>query len=328
MEDSMRLAAGIALLFVLTATQGWAQTDWRPERQVEFILPTSPGGGNDRMGRLMQKILQEQKIVSVPVLVVNKPGGSQALSATYLTQHPGNPHSLLFATATLLTNQIQGRTKFSYTDFPPLGLAYIDYSAIMVPANSPFKTMRDLIDRLKADPDSVAFSVVALGGTSHAALAQAVKAGGIDPKRLKIVVYKTSADAWTALMGGHIQAAISSVSGSAPQVVAGNIRMLAIAGPQRRTGALADVPTLKETGLDVPGVATWRAIFGAKGITPGQVKYWEDALARLFATDEWKTRVTEDNVAAPPLRGAELVKYLEDQYAYTRGVLVEIGLVR
>jgi len=324
----MRLTVGIVLGFFLASSHAWGQADWRPDRPVEIIVPTAPGGGNDAMARLMQKIFQERKIAATPVLVVNKPGGSQALSATFMTQHPGNPHYLLFATATLLTNQIQGRTKFSYTDFPPLGLAYIDYSAIMVPANSPFKTMRDLMDRLKADPESVAFSVVAMGGTSHAALAQAVKAGGVDPKRLKIVVYKTSAEAWTALMGGHIQAAISSVSGSAAQVLAGNIRMLAIAGPQRRAGALADVPTLKETGLDVTGVATWRAMFGAKGITPGQVRYWDDAFAKVFASDEWKARVKEDNVEAPPLRGTELVKYLEDQYVYTRGVLTEIGIVK
>ncbi|MCC7484036.1 MAG: tripartite tricarboxylate transporter substrate binding protein [Burkholderiales bacterium] len=323
----MQIAVVIALGFIVAAGQAWGQ-EWRPERQVELVVPTAPGGGNDAMARLMQRIMQERKIVASPVLVMNKPGGSQALSATYLTQQAGSPHHLLFATATLFTNQIQGRTKFPYTDFAPLGLAYIDYSAIMVPANSPVRTMRELVERLKAEPESVAFSTVALGGTSHAALAQAVKAGGVDPRRLKMVVYKTSAEAWTALMGGHIQASISSVSGSAAQVVAGNIRMLAIAGPQRRAGPLADVPTLKETGLDVPGVATWRAIFGAKGITPAQARYWEDALAKVFASDEWQERVTKDNVQAPVLRGKELVKYFEEQYAFMRGVLVELALAQ
>jgi len=324
----MKWFGGTMLACVLAASLAHAQTEWRPERQVEIILPTAPGGGNDAVGRLIQKILQERKLVSVPVLVMNKAGGNQALSATYLTQHARDPHYLLFATATLMTNQIAGVTQFGYTDFQPLGLAYVDYSAIMVAANSPIKTIRDLMDRLKADPSSVAFSVVALGNTSHAALAQAVKAGGVDPKRLKLVVYKTSAEAWTALMGGHIQAAISSVSGSAQQAIGGNIRMLAIAGPQRRTGALANVPTLVESGFNAPGVATWRAIFGAKGITPAQVSFWENALHGVFTADEWKTRMAEDNVTAPPLRGKELAKYLDDQYAYTRGVLIELGLAR
>jgi putative tricarboxylic transport membrane protein len=326
--DSMKLKIAAVLACVLATTQASAQTEWRPERPVELILPTAPGGGNDATGRLMQKIMQERKIVPTPILVVNKSGGNQALSATYFTQHAGDPHYLLFATATLMTNQIQGLTKFAYTDFPPLGLAYVDYSAIMVAANSPLKTMRDLMERLRTDPESIAFSVVARGGTSHAALAQAVKAGGVDPKRLRLVVYKTSAEANTALMGGHIQAAISSASGSTPQVVAGNLRMLALAAPQRRTGALADVPTLIESGLNASGVATWRAIFGAKGITAAQVAFWEAALASMFATEEYKNRMAEDNVTAPPLRGKELAKYLEDQYAYTRGVLADLGFTK
>src|SRR5688500_1060625 len=143
------------------ATQAWAQAPWKPEKQVEIILPTAPGGGNDAVARLMAKVLQEQKLVTTPILVVNKPGGNQALSVAYLAQHPNDPHFLLQATSTLFTNQIQGLTTARYGDFPPLALAFVDYSAFMVPANSPFKTMKDLIDRLKTDPESVAISVVA-----------------------------------------------------------------------------------------------------------------------------------------------------------------------
>jgi len=305
-----------------------AQPAWRPDRAVEVIVPTAPGGGNDAFARLMQKILQEQKLLAAPVLVVNKSGGNQTLAAVYLGQHAADPHYLLFATSSIITNQIQGLAQYDYAEFPALGLAFLDFSSFMVPASSPLKSMRELLDRLKADPESIAFSVISRGGTSHAALAQAAKAAGVDPRRLKVVVYKTSGEASTALMGGHIQAAVSSAAGSTPQVVAGNIRMLAIASPQRRTGALAQVPTLAELGLPATGLTTWRAIFGAKGIGPAQIAYWEDALARAFSTDEWQKRMAEDNVAAPPLRGRELAKYLETQYAQTRAVLLELGLAR
>src|SRR5688500_3807613 len=257
----------IAVVIAQFPARGWAQPGWRPEKQVELIIPTAPGGGNDLFARLIQKMLQEQKLLPTPILVMNKAGGNQTLSAAYLIQHPGDPHYLLFATSSFITNQITGLAQYNYTDFPPLGLAFLDYSAFMVPANSPFKTMRDLIDRLKTDPESVAFSVISRGGTSHAALALAAKEAGADPKRLKVVVYKTSAEASTALMGGHIQAAVSSAAGSTPQVVAGNIRMLAIVSPQRRTGALAHVPTLAEEGVPATGLTTWRGLFGAKGIT-------------------------------------------------------------
>jgi putative tricarboxylic transport membrane protein len=319
------VSAVVSAVFTMHA---WAQPTWKPEKQVEIVLPTAPGGGNDAVARLMAKVLQEQKLVTTPILVVNKPGGNQALSVTYLAQHPGDPHFLLQATSTLFTNQIQGLTTARYGDFPALALAFIDYSAFMVPANSPFRTMRDLIERLKTDPESVSFSVVARGGTSHAVLAAAAKTAGIDPKRLKLVVYKTSAEATTALMGGHIQGAVSSAAGSTPPVVAGQLRMLAIAAPRRRPGAIAHVPTLAEQGIEAPILETWRAVFGAKGITPAQIAFWEDALARAFTHEEWKAWMTKNDVTAPPLRGAELQKYLETQYNHTRSVLVELGLAK
>jgi tripartite-type tricarboxylate transporter receptor subunit TctC len=104
--------------------------------------------------------------------------------------------------------------------------------------------------------------------------------------------------------------------------------MLAIAAPQRRPGALATVPTLAETGIDAPILATWRAVFGAKSIAAPQIAFWENALARAFAAEEWKDWMSKNDVTAPPLRGAELVKYLDAQYNHTRSVLVELGLAK
>lgn len=324
----MNIPCLAVLIGLLWTAQTWAQPTWRPERQVEIILPTAPGGGNDTVARLMQKMLQEQKAVTTPIVVLNKSGGNQTLSVAYHAQHRADPHYLLFATSSFFTNHIQGLSPHNYRDFPALALAFVDYSAFMVPANSPFKTFGDLVERLKTDPESVAFSVVSRGGTSHAVGAIAARAAGVDIKRLKIVVYKTSAEATTAMMGGHIHAAISSAAGSTPPVVAGQLRMLAIGAPQRRPGALAQVPTLIELGLKAPVLATWRAIFGTRGITPEQIAFWEDALARGFQGEEWKAWMTKNDVSAPPLRGAELNKYLETQFNNTRGVLVELGLAK
>lgn len=319
-----------AALTTAVTNPAWGQSPspWRPDKQVEIILPTAPGGGNDTVARLMQKALQDQKLVTTPILVMNKAGGNQTVSVAYHAQHRADPHYLLFATSTLFTNQIQGLMQHNYRDFPALSLAFVDYSAFMVPANSPFKTFAEMLERLKADPESVAISVVALGGTSHAVAAMAAKAAGVDVKRLKIVVYKTSAEATTAMMGGHIQAAISSAAGSTPPVVSGQLRMLAIGAPQRRPGALAHVPTLSELGLNAPSLATWRCVFGARDITNAQISFWQDALARAFQGEEWKAWMTKNDVTAPPLRGAELAKYLEGQYNNTRSVLMELGLAK
>ncbi|MCC7485819.1 MAG: tripartite tricarboxylate transporter substrate binding protein [Burkholderiales bacterium] len=319
---------GPALLACVAAMPAWSQPAWQPEKQVEIIVPTSPGGGNDTVARLMQKMLQDRRLVPVPVLVVNKAGGNQTVSVAYHAQHRGDPHYLLFATSTLFTNEIQGLMKHSYRDLRPLALGFVDYSAFMVPANSPFRNFREMLDRLKVDPESVAISVVARGGTSHAVAAMAAKAAGVDPKRLKLVVYKTSAEATTAMMGGHIQAAVSSAAGSTPPVASGQLRMLALAAPQRRPGALADVPTLGEVGLNAPILESWRSFFGTPDVTAAQVAFWEEALARAKEGDEWKAWMEKNRVTAPDLRGGALRKYLDGQFEHTKSVLVELGLAK
>lgn len=327
MPDVMIRLIGV-LAALLVAGAAWSQSAWRPDKPVEIILPTAPGGGNDTVARLMQKMLQDQKLVTTPVNVINKAGGNQTVSVAYHAQHRADPHYLLLATSTIITNHLQGLSPHSYRDFPPLALAFVDYSAFMVPASSPFKTFADLVAGLKANPEAIAFSVVSRGGTSHAVVGMAARAAGIDIKRLKIVVFKTSAEATTAMMGGHIQAAVSSAAGSTPPVVAGQLRMLALAAPQRRPGALAEVPTLAELGLKAPVLATWRCVFGARGITPEQVAFWEEALARGFQGEEWKAWMSKNDVSAPPLRGAELSKYLDAQFNNTRSVLAELGLTK
>ncbi len=152
------IVAFAALATAIASPAAWGQSPspWRPDKQVEIILPTAPGGGNDTVARLMQKALQDQKLVTTPILVMNKAGGNQTVSVAYHAQHRADPHYLLFATSTLFTNQIQGLMQHNYRDFPALSLTFVDYSAFMVPANSPFKTFADMLERLKADPESVA----------------------------------------------------------------------------------------------------------------------------------------------------------------------------
>jgi len=208
-----------------------AQTAWRPEKAVEIVVPTAAGGINDQITRLMQRVLHDAKLVPVPLVIMNKAGGNQSLAVVYLTQKAPDPHYLLYATATVFTNQLAGLTSLGYADLTPLACLVVDYSVVTVAADSPIKSMRELVDRLKADPGAVAFGMVSRGGPNHLALSQAVLSAGVDPRKLKTVVFKTNAESHMAVVGGHIQAVVSSVSAALPQVQAGHTRMLAIAAP-------------------------------------------------------------------------------------------------
>ena len=324
--DYGKFCRSLVLAAALAATGAWGQS-WRPEKPVEVIVPTGAAGINDQNARLIQKSLQDQKL-PVPVLTVNKPGGNQHLAVLYLHQHPADPHYLLYATATVFTNELAGVAAQRYTEMTPLALLLVDYSVITVAASSPMKGLRDLVERLKADPESIAFGLVARGGPNHLALAQGMKSAGVDIRKLKLVVFKTNAESMTAVMGGHIHAVVSSVSAALPQVQAGNTRVLAVAAPQRVGGSMAAVPTMREQGVPATGISNWRGVFAPKGIAATQVTFWEDALSRVVVTDEWKSQLETNNLVSRFLRSKEFAKYLEGEYQDTRLVMTDLGLLK
>jgi putative tricarboxylic transport membrane protein len=328
-------ARGLTLAFACAAfaahglaNQAAAQTGWQPQKTVEIVVPTGAGGTNDQMARLIQKTLQERKLIPTPAIVLNRAGGNQSLAAVYLSQHAGDPHYLLYSTATVFTNQIAGLTKLHYSEFTPLALLLVDYTVITVKSDSPLKSMRDLVERMRADPEAVAFGLVSRGGPNHLALAQAMKSAGIDPKKLKLVVFKTNAESMTSVMGGHIHAVVSSVSAAMPQAEAGHTRILAIAAPKRQSGRIAGLPTMREQGIDATGISNWRGILGARGLSEAQAAFWSAALAKVVETDEWKKQLDANNVASAYMPAREFGKWLAAEYEDTRAVMAELGLAK
>jgi putative tricarboxylic transport membrane protein len=321
-------AVSVAVCCALGAPAAWSQSAWRPDKPVELIIPTAPGANNDRMVRIVQKVLQDQKLVTTPVLAINKPGGNQHLAVLYLGQRGADPHSLLLTNPTIFTNELNGVSQQHYTSLTPIALLLVESNAITVKADSPMKTMRDLMERLKADPDAVSFAMPSRGGVPHLALGAAVKAGGLDPKKLKVVVFKTSGESITAVSGGHVHAMVSSLASAMPQVKAGTLRVLAIAARERRGGAAANVPTLREQGIPSDGVAAWRGMSGPKGLSPAHVAFWDGALAKAIESGDWKSFLEENDLSSQFLRSRDFAKYLEGEYATTKAVMADLGLLK
>jgi putative tricarboxylic transport membrane protein len=320
------LCAG--LLSLQVAGAAWGQSTWRPEKAVEIIVPTGAGGANDLMARLIQKTLQENNLVPTPVVVMNKPGGNQTLGSVYLRQNARDPHYLLYSTSNVFTAQLTGRTPQLYTDLAPIALLMTEYSVIAVKADSPIKTLRDLLAQLKANPQSLAFGIVSHGGSNHIALSQAAKTAGIDPKQLKVVVFKTNVESYLGVAGGHIHAVASSSTAALPFVEQGKARILAIGAPQRQEGPLAQVPTFREEGVDAPLTTNWRGLFGAPGITEGQAAFWDDAITKMAATDEWRKKVDPHGLGRVYLHGSEFKKFLASEYEVSKTVLTGLGYAK
>lgn len=327
-KQSMKSAAAViasAVVVALGVAQPAAAQGWKPEKPVELLVSSAPGGSNDRIARIIQKIAQEQKLTPVPISVINRPGGNQTISRAYINQNPGDAHYLDVGNPTLIANQVAGRQQ--YGDFTPIALMVNEFAAFTVRADSPLRNAQDLVAQLKKDPESVAVGVSNRGGTNHLTLLLLAKAAGIDARRLKVVVFKTNAEGLTAMLGGHIQLVSSAVATAVGQMRDGKARIISVSAPQRMGGDLAQVPTLREQGYDV-SLSNWRAIIGPRGLNPAQVAFWEDVLSKVVATDEWKGVLEKQFWDGNFLRSREFAKYMDHEYAQTKSVMIDLGLAK
>lgn len=325
----LRCPAVIAAAAMFAATSGAAQAQaWKPEKPVEIIIGTSAGGPQDRTGRMVQKILQEMKLVPTPVTVVNRPGGGGAVALSYLNQHPGDGHYLMINAISLLTNHITGKSPLGYTDFTPIAIMGIEYVALSVRADSPLKSGKDVIERLRKDPSSLSVAIgTALGNATHLSFAIAMKAAGLDIRKLRTVVFNSGSESITAAMGGHVDVAASAPSSVLPQVRGGKMRILVIGAPQRLPGDLASVPTWRELGVNST-FDLWRGLAGPRGMTKAQVQYWDDALSKVVQSEEWKKELERFDMVNVYKGSADTAKHWKGEYEEVKGVLTELGLAK
>ena len=310
------------------ASAGAAAQAWTPQRNVEIIVTSAPGGSNDRTARQVEKAIVENRLVGAPLTIVNRPGGNGNIAYTYVNQHAGDAHYLLIGTPTLLTNNITGQGGLYYNDFTPIASLFNDYTVFTVNAASAIRNDRDLAERIRKDPNSIATGfAVALGAHNHIAACLLVKALGAKPRELKAVVFKGAADALTALLGGHIDLVTTAAGNAAPHVAAGRLRVVAAASPARLGGVLAAVPTWREQGVDLV-FGGWRAIMAPKGLAPAQVAYWEGVLSKATQAPDWRVDLEKNYWSDEFMTGAQFRAYLDKDYGSMKAVLVELGFAK
>jgi putative tricarboxylic transport membrane protein len=320
--ESAMLALALFCFAASSSAQGWS-----PQKNVEIVVTSAPGGSNDKTARTVERILTAHKLAATSLTVVNKPGGGGRLAFAYVDQHAGDAHYLLIGTTGLLTGHIMGTNKMSYMDFTPIASLFNDYVVFAVNASSPIKTGKDLVERLKKDPKSMTLGVVAVGSHNHLAVGLVLKAAGGNPRDLKTVAFKGSSESIIALLGGHIELVPTAAGNAYGHVATGKLRVLGVAAPQRFGGALAHVPTWREQGIDVV-MGGWRALVGPKGLTPAQVAYWEEVLRRATTTKEWKEDLEKNYWSDDFVTSAQFRKDLEKDYAAMKAVLTELGLAK
>ena len=315
-------------LLVAAACSIPAHAQWVPTKNVEIVVGSAPGGSNDRTGRSVEKLLNDLKLVPTSLTVVNKPGGGGNIMFSYVNSHAGDAHYLMVGTTAMLTNHIVGTSKLSYSDFTPIASLFNDYVVFAVNAKSPHKSGKELVERLKKDPQSMPLGfATSLGSHNHVAAGLLMKAFGGSARDLKAVAFKGAAEGITALMGGHLELVTTAAGNVAPHMQSGRLRVVAVSADKRLSSPFASVPTWKEQGVNLV-YGGWRSIMGPKGLAAPQVAYWESALRKASQSPEWKSELERNYWSDDFVTSAQFRKDLDKDYADMKAVLVELGLAK
>jgi len=315
------------LAWMFAGSQAMAQTAWRPGKNIEILVTTAPGSGSDRTARVIQKILQEQRLIDVSAVVVNRSGGGGAAVYSLLQQKKGEAHSIGISARNLIANPIVGRG-VGYRELTPIARLTGEYIAIGVRADSPLRTGKDIIAALKANPGALSFGIAnSLGNSNHQAVARALQAGGVNAAAVKNVVFQSGGNAIAALLGGHVDVVPASLGVWIGPLKAGQIRLVAISAPVRVAGDFAGVPTWREQGLDAV-ISNWRAMVGPPGMAAAPLAFWVTVLKQITGTADWKRELEDQYLSDEFLAGRELIRYFDQEHVELKAFLTDLRLVK
>ena len=298
-----------------------------PDKNVEMVVAGSPGGGLDTIGRALDNTLRESKLFSEAFIIKNMGGAGGNLAKTYVNQKKGDPHYVYVESNRIYVNKIVGTTKLDHHDVTPLGRLITEYVAWVVRADSPYKSAKDILDRLKADPSSVVFGVGTVPSDDQMNVLRPAMAYGIDPRKIQVVPFKSGGDLMIQLLGGHVAAISTGLSEAIEQVKAGKARVLSVSAPNPLGGELAKVPTWRSLGIDV-SILHWRGLFAPPGIPADAVKYWDQALGRMVKTDAWKKVLEKYGWFDAYADSATFRKDLDQEMKGYAGILTQLGMAK
>ncbi len=297
---------------------------------TECIAPANPGGGWDFTCRQIGKLLYDLKQVDQPVQVTNMAGAGGGVAYNYVVTERNDDPDLIVAASSATTTRLAQNAFAGMTadQVRFVGAIGADPGVIVVAKDSPFQTLKDLVEAIKADPGSVAFAGgSAAGGFDHMKPLQVLEAGGFtDIRKVKYIAVDGGADAITQTIGGHTQAMTGDMSETIGFLKSGDIRILAVLTDERVPG-FDDIPTAKEQGYDVVAV-NWRGLYVPKGISDDQFNAWAEKLQAVADSAEWK-QIMADNGLAPFTKvGADFQTWIDGVIADTTKMSKEIGVIQ
>jgi putative tricarboxylic transport membrane protein len=305
---------------------------WRPEREIEIVAGTPPGGGLDRSARALAKTIEAERLLDVPVRVVNVGGDGGRRAWSHVERRAGDGHVIGISSPNMAADYLIGATGSDPDRFAPLAILYCEYIAFVVRGDSKLRDGADLIECFARNAAAITVALAtSRGNSNHVAVAKIVRHAGADIVGPAIRVFDTALDAVADVVAGHADVGAITAASPVPEIAAGRLRCIGISSPARLPGIYAEIPTWNEQvwggrGVDCV-VGSWRGVSGPTGLDPDQVAFWEGLLSGATKTTEWASDLAGHFWTEMYLDGAALRDYLQRERTEMRAVLEGLGLL-
>jgi putative tricarboxylic transport membrane protein len=299
------------------ADSGKAMSDLR------IMVPNSAGGGYDITARTAAKVMEDEKITNgTEVFNLEGAGGTVGLART--VNEKGNANLSMLMGLGVVGASYTNKSKATLSETTPIARLIEEYGAVMVPKDSRFKTIDDLVKAWKADPGSLSVGGGSSpGGPDHLLPMELAQAVGIDPKKVRFVSYDGGGDLLPALLGDKIDFATSGAGEFKDQIANGDIRVLATSGEKAVEGI--DAPSLKEAGIDLV-FTNWRGVVAPPGISAEEQDRLIGVFEKMHETQEWKDALKANSWADAFETGDAFGTFLKEQDQQVADTLGKLGL--
>jgi len=289
-----------------------------------MMIPANPGGGWDGTGRELGKAILDAKAADT-VQYENKGGAAGVIGlAQFVNASKGDANALMMTGAVMLGGIITSKPAVGLEKATPIARLTSEYNVFVVPAESPLKTMKDVVEQMKKDPGSVKWGGGSKGSTEHISASMLAQKVGVDPKKVNYVAFRGGGEATAAILGGNVTVGGSGYSEFAEYIKAGKMRAIGVTSEKRLPGI--NVPTLKEMGYDVV-LGNWRGVYGAPGITPEQRAALTDIIVKATKSKSW-AEALEKNAWTPALMtGKAFDDFVDNDFAALRGTMHLAGML-
>jgi putative tricarboxylic transport membrane protein len=296
----------------------------RASANLKMMIPANPGGGWDSTGRALGRALQDAGVAST-VTFENKGGAGGVIGlAQFANAAKGDPNALMVMGAVMLGGIISGRPPVTLSQVTPIARLTSEYNVYVVPAASPLKTMKDVVEQMKKDPGSVKWGGGSRGSTEHIASAMLAREVGVDATKVNYVPFRGGGEAVAAILGNNVTVGGSGYSEFQQYIEAGKMRPIAVTSPERLKGL--DIPTMKELGYNVV-LGNWRGVYAPPGISADQRKALTDMVVKAAKSKAWAEALEKNSWTPALMTGAAFEEFVDREFATLRAVMVKSGMI-